>query len=420
MNGHATFYLDKRYYIIENNRKRVWVFVYKGITMKRQTIKVISIFIILLVGAISISGCKQKEQMNNYMVNVTANQISVNPECVTQNAGKVADFSVRLFQQSLDSQSNTLVSPVSVMHALGMMANGADGDTLLQMEELFGVSVAEMNECMYALKNTLPQSPRCKVEITNTITLNEDGNLILENDFLQTNADYYGSGICSTQLDEGTNMILNNALSFDAEWEYIYYPNDVYEREFTKEDGTVQTVPMMASDEYSFIEDDKATGFIKKYADNEYAFMALLPNEGINLDDYVAGLTGEHVINLYHNPQDILTFTRLPKFETVCDMEMSGVLKNMGMTDAWDMQTADFSKIGNCDGNGLYISRATHKTKIVVDELGTRAQAETDIAAAAASEALEYREVYLNRPFVYLIMDCENGIPLFIGTVREI
>lgn len=134
----------------------------------------------------------------------------------------------------------------------------------------------------------------------------------------------------------------------------------------------------------------------------------------------MAGLTGEHVINLYHNPQDILTYTRLPKFETECDMEMNDVLKNMGMTDAWDSQAADFSKIGNCDGNGLYISRATHKTKIVVDELGTRAQAETDIAAAAASEALEYREVYLNRPFVYLIMDCENGIPLFIGTVREI
>jgi len=388
--------------------------------MKKQMNKVIKISAAFLLCAISLCGCKQEEQMNNYMENVTANQISVNPECVTQNAGKVADFSVRLFQQSLDSQSNTLVSPVSVMYAFGMMANGADGDTLLQMEELFGMSGAEVNECMYVLKSTLPQSPRCKVDITNSITLNEDGNLTLENDFLQTDADYYGSEIYSTQLDEGANMILNNVLSFDAEWEYIYYPNDVYEHEFTKEDGTVQTVPMMASDEYSFVEDDKATGFIKKYADNEYAFMALLPNEGINLDDYVAGLTGEHVINLYHNPQDILTFTRLPKLETVCDMEMNDVLKNMGMTDAWDSQTADFTKIGNFDGNGLYISRATHKTKIVVDELGTRAQAETDIAAAAASEALEYREVYLNRPFVYLIMDCENGIPLFIGTVREI
>lgn len=388
--------------------------------MKKQMNKVIRNSVVFLLCAISICGCKDKEQINNCMENVTANQISVNPECVTQNAGKVADFSVRLFQQSLDSQSNTLVSPVSVMYAFGMMANGADGDTLLQMEELFGMSGAEVNECMYVLKSTLPQSPRCKVDITNSITLNEDGNLTLENDFLQTDADYYGSEIYSTQLDEGTNMILNNVLSFDAEWEYIYYPNDVYEHEFTKEDGTVQTVPMMASDEYSFVEDDKATGFIKKYADNEYAFMALLPNEGINLDDYVVGLTGEHVINLYHNPQDILTFTRLPKFETECDMEMNDVLKNMGLTDAWDVQTADFTKIGNFDGNGLYISRATHKTKIVVDELGTRAQAETDIAAAAASEALEYREVYLNRPFVYLIMDCENGIPLFIGTVREI
>ena len=29
-------------------------------------------------------------------------------------------------------------------------------------------------------------------------------------------------------------------------------------------------------------------------------------------------------------------------------------------------------------------------------------------------------EVYLNRPFVYLLIDCREQLPLFIGTVRSI
>ena len=46
-----------------------------------------------------------------------------------------ADFALRLFQKSYDSEQNTMISPYSVMMALAMAANGAQGETLAQMEE---------------------------------------------------------------------------------------------------------------------------------------------------------------------------------------------------------------------------------------------------------------------------------------------
>jgi len=54
----------------------------------------------------------------------------------------VCDFAVRLFQQSVEDQKNTLISPLSVLTALSMTANGADGSTLSQMEAVLGMPVA--------------------------------------------------------------------------------------------------------------------------------------------------------------------------------------------------------------------------------------------------------------------------------------
>ena len=55
----------------------------------------------------------------------------------------VNDFAVRLFQQTMAEGENTLLSPISVVSALAMAANGAQGETLTQIEEVFGLSVPE-------------------------------------------------------------------------------------------------------------------------------------------------------------------------------------------------------------------------------------------------------------------------------------
>ncbi|MBR5789734.1 MAG: hypothetical protein IKX99_06485, partial [Lachnospiraceae bacterium] len=77
---------------------------------------------------------------------------------------------------------------------------------------------------------------------------------------------------------------LMNAVAFEAKWEELYEKDDIYEEEFHNEDGSVVNVDMLHSKEYGWIENENLTGFIKSYKDEKYAFMALLPDEGVSME----------------------------------------------------------------------------------------------------------------------------------------
>ena len=100
-------------------------------------------------------------------------------------------------------------------------------------------------------------------------------------------------------------------------------------------------------------------------------------------------------------------------------MELNEALAAMGMGDAFSAGLADFSAMGTSPDGPLYISRVLHRTHLTLDERGTRAGAATAVEMDAGS-AFEPASVYLTRPFLYLLIDCEAGLPLFIGTVREL
>ena len=108
----------------------------------------------------------------------------------------------------------------------------------------------------------------------------------------------------------------------------------------------------------------------------------------------------------------------MPKFETDSSLELSGVLKAMGMELPFDREKADFSSLGTAGEGNIRISRILHKTFISVEENGTRAAAATAVEAAAeAAEEEEPKRVKLDRPFVYMLIDCETNLPFFIGTM---
>ena len=94
-------------------------------------------------------------------------------------------------------------------------------------------------------------------------------------------------------------------------------------------------------------------------------------------------------------------------------------LQDLGVTDAFDAKAADLT--GIAEKGGLFVSDVTHKTHISVDEKGTEAAAATGIGVSEASanaEEEEPKEVVLDRPFVYLIVDNQNNLPIFIGTME--
>lgn len=415
--------------------------------MKKTRIGLVMISLLLVCAmAVNLTGCTTMEvQAKDLMEGITPNNVNALDDLSSQNAD-ITDFAIRLFKASEESGKNTLISPLSVLCALAMTANGAEEETLAQMESVLGMTTEELNLYLYSYMKNLPQSEKYKLSLANSIWFTEDERFTVNQDFLQTNADYYGADIYKAPFNDQTCkdinnwvkqntdemipeildkipdeaiMYLVNALAFEAEWMEIYEKQQVREGKFTKEDGTKQDVDFMYSTEGTYLEDENATGFKKYYKGGKYAFVAMLPNEGVSVSEYIASLTGESLNALLSNPQHTTVYTSIPKFETEYDIEMSDILKGMGMTEAFDVYNADFEGLGT--GN-IYISRVLHKTFISVGEKGTKAGAATvvEMANGAAAEPQEPKEVYLDRPFVYMLIDCENNIPFFIGTMMDV
>lgn len=413
----------------------------------KRTLAIISLLLLCAI-SVNLVSCRMPIQAEDLMKNVSPNDVSGLNDLDAGNTA-VTDFAVRLFKRMSDQGRNTLISPLSILSALAMTANGAAGQTLEQMESVLGMSVDELNLYLYTYVNSLPQGKNYKLSLANSIWFTEDERLIVNRSFLQKNADYYGAEIYKApfndqtlrdinnwvdyetdgmipkvidDVSEDTIMYLVNALAFDADWMDQYVKSQVSDAVFTKEDGTKQSVKMMYSREGQYLEDEKATGFIKYYKGGKYAFAALLPKEGVSLDEYISSLNGEGLSEILNNSVNAEVNTAIPKFETEFDAELSDVLSSIGMVNAFDENLSDFSNLGGYAGGKINISAVIHKTYIQVGEKGTRAGAVTvvEMDAGASPNPEEPKEVYLDRPFVYMLIDCENNIPFFIGSMTDI
>lgn len=358
-----------------------------------------------------------------------------------------ADFAVKLFQNSMDERQNTLISPLSVLSALAMTANGAKGDTLSQMEELFGVSLSELNPYLKSYLTSLPQGEKYKLHTANSIWVKKLDGFTVNDDFLQKTKDNFNAAVMEEPFDSSTLNKVNqwveletdgmidgilseiseedvvyliNALAFDAEWQNIYLESQIQDGFFTIEDGSRQEAEYMYSEEDKYLQDDNAQGFIKYYADEAYAFAALLPNEDTSIADYAASLTGGRLYSILSNAQDTTVNAAIPKFESEYSVNMKQILQQLGMVNAFDPEYSDFSGIGISKDGPLFISEVIHKSCLKLDEKGTKAGAATAVIMAQESAYIPLEEpktVYLDRPFVYMIIDCEENLPVFMGAV---
>lgn len=178
----------------------------------------------------------------------------------------------------------------------------------------------------------------------------------------------------------------------------------------------------MYSTEAYYLEDDSTTGFIRPYEDG-YSFMALLPKEGISIEDYISHLSAEKLIGLVENAStDYEVDAAIPKFKSEYSIELKDTLQNMGMTDAFDEEQADFRGIGTSDNRNIYINMVLHKTYIEVDEQGTKAGASTVVGMVETMSLYEpeIKTVHLDRPFVYAIIDTETQMPIFLGVTESV
>lgn len=395
---------------------------------------------------LSTAGCAAKRAATDLMKNVkkTEQSVQLDETALDQTIEEVTGFGVKLLQNEIE-KTNPLLSPLSIEAALSMTANGAAGETKEQMEAALGADTQTLSSYFSSLQDTKKEDKQLK--LANSIWMKDTPTLHIEDAFLQKNADCFGANIYSAPFDDSTKNAINdwigrstdkmipkildeipqdtvmyliNALAFDAKWESIFKTTDIWDGRFTSRGGEEQTGSFLHGTVRQYLSDEHAEGFLKTYEGGRYAFAALLPEEGMSAEEYVAGLTGERLHAILTSPEETTVEIAMPKFKTEFSEELSKTFKALGMTDAFDSSLADFSLLGTSDEGNIYISKVIHKTFIEVDEAGTKAGAATAVAMTTESAALYPHSVILNRPFVYMIVDLETKLPVFLGALTEL
>ena len=366
-----------------------------------------------------------------------------NPTC----AAALSELSLRLLRLTADDATR-MVSALSLSQALTLLAEGAKGETLAELEGAIGLSVDDLREALPAYLDSLPSTEKAAFKSANAIWAEESGFALNEdyaarikaaydaeinsisfsapgaadriNSWVSDNTDGMIPSLVNDNTVKNLTMLLVNAICFDAKWNRPF-GNITTKGEFTCDDGSVVEVDYMSGkNDGRLIEADGTLGFIKDYADGAYSFVALLPDEGVSLDDYLAEMSGADFVALVESAADCPNLRiKMPTYKLDYSITLNDTLKALGVERAFDGNLAELTGLGSAGGN-LYVDTVLQKTHIDVNTEGTRAAAVTGIfVATMAFPPPQYRDVILDRPFVYAIIDNATSAPLFLGTVAN-
>lgn len=355
-------------------------------------------------------------------------------------------FAWTLFKNTLDE--NTLVSPLSAFFALGLVANGASGETLSQFEEVLGMPLDRFNAfCSNLLKN-LASDPQAQMQLANCIWLDPDRIESLQAEFEAiAKQDYkvevfleafnsstvndinawvsnHTNGLIEEmmqKLPSDTIMILINALAFEAQWLKVYEESAIQIQPFFNADGSSSEVKMMYSEETSYFEVEELQGFLKPYQNDRYGLALLIPQDDSSLADVLQKADGEAILKALASPQVRTVDAGLPQFSLEDSKTLNESLQEAGLLDAFSSEKADFSKLAtNCQD--LAISEVFQKTKIIVDAKGTQAATATEIMVDETAAIVEDDSIRIvcDRPFFYALLDLQTKTPILMGTVDHL
>lgn len=392
-----------------------------------------------------ISGCASSESMKE-SDNLTANMEfkKVASEFSAEESTALADFSMRLFQNLGREDENLLLSGSSAWMALGMAANGAAGDTLRQMETVLGLDKDQINKAAAAWLSFMEDQN--SLTMADSIWLKNDFQDEVAKPFLETCAQDFRAEVFSSTLDQKavkdindwtskhtdglipelikeipslTQMILVNAEAFNGKWAAPFDEADTKKQTFHNQDGSESSVDFLNGQADWSVENDNVTGFIKEYDESRYGYMLLLPKDADKpLSEAVNTLDGAAVSDLLSNRMSADVQISMPKLDQESTLTLNDALAATGMTDAFG-EEADFSAITGSK-NDLYISSVLQKTYIEVSEKGTKAAAATEIGIETMAMPVEADPVVADKPYVYMIVDLEHSMPLFVGRVVNI
>ena len=354
------------------------------------------------------------------------------------------DFAFNLFRK-VTSQKSEIVSPISITYALGMLDNGAAGETQAEINKVLGFEKAGAGGINAFCRKMLTEAPKLdkltKVMIANTIYTNKDYEL--KTDFINKANTFYDATPETRDFNDGkTRDVINkwgsdhtegmipevlkkdefdpdavsyllNAIYFKGAWSEKFDKSNTQNETFKGYDGNKQ-VPMMHQDhEFNYRETDLCQALRLPYGNNAYSMTILLPKEGKTISDVLATLTAETWQRFQYMGSAIVD-VKLPRFESQSDIDLTTIMSALGMPRAFTA-AAEFPDFCNVP---TYIGLMKQVAKIKLNEEGTEAAAVTVIGMKnefAGPCEPQYVNFHATRPFLYVISEQSTGAIFFIG-----
>lgn len=410
---------------------------------KRTSILYIALTVILLCAILIGGGCSLFGSEG-----LAAPVEELDERLVDANNG----FGIKLFSELVGAEpgENIFISPASVITALAMAYNGADGETRAAMERtmlLEGMSMDDVNAAFADLL-TILQNPDPKVELAVANSLWARDGVAFNEDFLKRNEDYFGAEVAELDFDDAgaadtinawvkektrnkidgiidppinpeTVLFLINAIYFKGEWSDPFDPEMTRDLTFNLPDGSKKDLPVMfKNDDFRYLQTEDFQAVSLPYGKNERVSMyVFLPAANSSLEQ----LHGE--MNVVNWKKWIASFGSmegeigLPRFKFEYETSLNDALYALGMGIAFDDSAADFSGMRPIPPR-LVISEVKHKTFVEVNEEGTEAAAVTSIEVGMTAMP-ETFSMIVDRPFFFAIADDMTGTILFMGSVTN-
>ena len=371
----------------------------------------------------------------------------------TSRQGKMADnnndFACNLFRSICEQKggdTSTIVSPISVSYVLGMLNEGAGGETRRQITDVLGLggSVREINKyfkkmmdeaqsvdpsvtlknanCIY-FKLGKSINPQFKADMQNyydahveAINFNS-GNIVNKiNDWCKSHTDGKIPELLKKgELHPNRRMYLLNAVYFNASWTSKFDPRSTRDLDFVTLDGKTVKRPMMHREgRAAYGKNDLCKMLCLPYGNKAYSMVVLLPNEGKTTDDIIRNLSAQKLKEWQSQMRTQDVDILMPRFTTESETHLEDILSSMGMPRAFGGD-AEFPNMLKGYHEELYVSMMKQKAKTEVNEEGTKAAAVT-VAEMSEKSMPRYKYFYATRPFVYYIMEKSTGAIFFMGT----
>lgn len=398
---------------------------------------------------------KNDSSVTSLTDNITVTSVKSDITSFDQLKNGINEFSMNMYS-ALPADKNIFYSPYSIASALSMLDVGAGGTTKNELENALGITdLDKWNDEMKAYLSK-DWSQNTFVNTANSVWMNKGTTWAanINSDFLTPAKDYYSGEIYEADFDGqadkvvqnvnnwvsdntnkmipeilkeipgGTEMMLINAVYFEGKWDTPFTEDKTFQSSFYGTDKeSVVDMMHLYGEHFAYMDNGEIKGITLPYDGDNVVMKVFMPttDDGdINkLFDKLSNEEKQKLIDSLDDASNVEIDTlQLPKFTDEQSIDgLDDILKNMGIQSAYS-ESADFSKIAD----GIAVSSVNHKAKVIVDENGTKAAAETDIMIkeTAMMPSEETYNFIVDKPFVYVIEDQSTGMILFMGRVNSL